>query len=218
MVGKQIYHVKHMYEVGSDWPDPITARCEVLMSGWRVFFGAAVIAAVVAVALVLWVDRVRPVSITIVPAPTEMMHVSIAGAVASPGVVAVPPGARLVEAADAAGGFTPDADFSRLNLAGRVGDGEHIAVPSTAQVADTGEIETSGGTSQDAQGPLDVNTATAEQLDELPGIGEVLAGRIIEYREVNGAFGSIDDLVLVEGISLRMVDDLRPLITVGPDG
>jgi competence protein ComEA len=177
--------------------------------------GSGLVTFVVVIALVLWRDHSVPVAITIAPLPEASIRVSVTGAVATPGVVTVGAGARLGDVAAAAGGFTADADFSGLNLAGRVGDGEHVVIPRLA-TAGTQEADAGHGTS--AIGLLDLNVATSADLEQLPGIGEVLAARIVDYREEHGPYAAVDDLVYVDGISPRLLEELRPLITVGHGG
>jgi competence protein ComEA len=176
----------------------------------QVFFGIAVCVALVVIGVMLWMDRMTPVNITISAMEEQSIHVSMSGAIATPGVVEVPVGARLQDVVDASGGFRADADLSALNMAGRVGDGEHVNIPSTSATS-----EPSAPHSPSA-GLINLNTATAAELDELPGIGEVLAGRIVAYREANGPFESVDELVHIEGISSNLVDSLAPLVTVAP--
>jgi competence protein ComEA len=174
--------------------------------------GIAVVAALVVLGTMIWADRVAPVTISVEAPSPEPMRVSISGGVERPGVVEVPAGARLVDVVDAAGGFVPDADTDQLNLAGRIGDGERIEIPIKGQEPEPPVAGPSG------EALIDLNTASAAELDDLPGIGEVLAGRIVEYRETRGPFTSVDQLEEVEGISSRLVDQLRPFITVSPDG
>lgn len=178
----------------------------------QIAIGMAVTAALVVLAVVIWVDRMQPVEITIEAPVAETIHVSVSGAVRSPGVVEVPLGARLLEVVDAAGGFTSEADTDHLNLAGRVGDGEQVEIPAI------GAAETAAATRASGEGLIDLNTASVAELDELPGIGEVIGGRIIEYRQVNGPFTSVDQLSNVEGISPRLVDEIRPYVTVSSGG
>ena len=174
--------------------------------------GIAVAAALVVFAVVIWVDRMQPVTITIT-SPTEApISVSITGAVRSPGVVEVPAGSRLQEVIEAAGGLRDDADTDRLNMAGRVGDGEQIDIPVV------GAAEAAQAERQATGDLIDLNTATISELDDLPGIGEVLAGRIIDYRTTNGPFTAVDELSNIEGISPRLVDEIRPHVTVSPGG
>jgi competence protein ComEA len=187
------------------WEGAVKSRIQLAL-------GVAVCIAIVILGMLVWIDRMTPVTIAISASPQQEIQVDVRGAVASPGVVTVLSGARLQHVADAAGGFLTDADMSKLNLAGRVGDGEVVVIPSINDVAESPVTPAAGG------GLVDINTATEAELLELPGIGEVLSGRIIAYREEHGPFSSVDDLQLVEGISPRMVDDLRPMITVSSGG
>lgn len=159
--------------------------------------------------------------------------VYVSGAVASPGVYALPDGSRVGDAIEAAGGFTGEADREAINLASRVHDEQHISVPvlgaadnepangstSPTEVAPTPPEATKVAqppTPASVPGLINVNTATIEELDQLPGIGPVLAGRIVEDREANGPFRSVDDLLRVPGIGEVLLAKLRDLVTVGP--
>jgi competence protein ComEA len=144
--------------------------------------------------------------------------VDIVGAVRAPGVVRVAAGARVVDAIAAAGGATAEADLTRLNLAAPVADGARIAVPRAGQPAlpvDPGAV--SGGVPDDnggaAAGPVNINSATASQLDALPGIGPATAQAIVSDREQHGPFASVDDLARVRGIGPAKLAQLRPLVT-----
>jgi competence protein ComEA len=163
------------------------------------------------------------------------MWIDVTGAVARPGLVALAEGARLAEAIAAAGGLAPDADRDRINLAGRVRDGERVyvprrgeqAVPSVVAGAPAGGVEAvpdggggSGGGEAPASpkapaAPLDLNRATAEQLDTLPGIGPATAAAIIDYRTQHGRFASVDELDQVRGVGKAKVEQLRPHVRVG---
>jgi competence protein ComEA len=146
--------------------------------------------------------------------------VDVRGAVTAPGLYELPPGARMQDVIAAAGGFTPDADLSTLNLARRVTDGEVIAVARlpnpTGSPEDPEFVDEAAETGPGDQPRLNLNTATAEELETLPGIGEVTAAGIIEFREANGPFRSVDDLVLVEGISARTIERFRDQVTTAP--
>ena len=152
-----------------------------------------------------------------------MVH--IAGAVVSPGVVTLSGGARVVDAVTAAGGMKPDADPDRVNLAARLTDGERLVVPVVGQPAPqevlptgpTGSAIPSGDTTATgaAAAPVDLNTASAEQLDALPGVGPSTANAIIGYRQAHGPFHAIDDLLDVRGIGDAKLDSLRDLVSVG---
>lgn len=178
----------------------------------QIAIAGAMATALVVIGIVIWIDRMQPVMISISTPSTESIRVSVSGAVASPGVVDMPLGARLQDVVDAAGGFTDDADTDVLNLAGRVGDGEQVDIPAI------GASPTAPAETPSTGGPIDLNTASIADLDQLPGIGEVLAGRIVEYREANGPFTSVDQLSNVDGISPRLVDEIRPFVTVSGGG
>ncbi len=188
--------------------------------------------------------RAPPIVIVDVAAERPVIVV-IDGAVGTPGIQTLPAGARLNDAVVAAGGFTDSADTDELNPARLLVDGERVtvgqitpeAVASDAGSSGGGVVE-SGGEGVSARGSyptvtstveptttvttvtttgnaIDINTAGAAQLDGLPGIGPVLAERIIAYRDENGPYQTVDELEAVEGISLTMVEELRPLVTVG---
>lgn len=160
-------------------------------------------------------DRRAPPDIAIQADAFPNIAVDVSGAVATPGVYELPGASRLQQAIDRAGGLRPDADVSSLNLAGRVGDGEKIVIPSVGTEAPAAESGTPGSGPSPATGsPIDLNTASAADLDTLPGVGPVIAERIIDYRETNGSFSSVDELAEIDGISPAMVDELRPLVTV----
>ncbi|MFW7415658.1 helix-hairpin-helix domain-containing protein [Demequina sp. SO4-18] len=128
--------------------------------------------------------------------PDVIVHVS--GAVEEPGLVTLSAGSRIADAIDRAGGAEPDADLSAVNLARRPHDGEQVHVPVA------GEAPVAGAPA----GPVDVNSATAAQLEELPGIGPVLAERIVADRDENGQFSSLEDLARVSGVGDALVAGL----------
>jgi competence protein ComEA len=135
--------------------------------------------------------------------------VHVAGRVRHPGLVTLPAGSRVADALAAAGGAAAGADLDRLNLASRLRDGEQVLVLARGQPAPAGPAPAAG-----ASGPLDLNTASAEQLEALPGVGQVMAERIVAYRE-RQPFGSVADLRQVEGIGERRLAALQGLVTVG---
>jgi competence protein ComEA len=135
--------------------------------------------------------------------PAAVLVVAVAGRVKHPGLVHLSPGARVADAIDAAGGALPDTDLSTLNLARRVIDGELITVGLTAPPA--GAV---GG------GPVNLNTATIDLLQTLPGVGPVLAQRIIDYRQQHGGFTAVEDLRKVTGIGDARYQELKVLVTV----
>jgi competence protein ComEA len=142
--------------------------------------------------------------------PAMPIAVHIAGSVATPGTYMLPANARLNDAIVAAGGLRENADTAAINPAARIGDGERILIPALAGSSDSASMA-----DKPASGLVNINTATTAELDTLPGIGPVLAGRIIEYRELHGRFSTIDQLLEVEGISRSTVDGLRDLVTTG---
>lgn len=184
----------------------------------RVALWSALAGGLVAIAVFLLLDWLMPGAVTIEPGPGAEMVVEVQGAVATPGVVRLPAGARLHQAIDATGGLAPDADTSRLNLAARVGDGERIDVPARSAAIDVATPSNDGATviPDDFAGALiDINNDSISELDQLPGVGPVIAQRIVDYRETNGPFTSIDELGEIEGISAEMAEDLRSLVTLG---
>jgi competence protein ComEA len=148
-------------------------------------------------------------------APAARLVVDVAGAVRRPGLYRLAPGSRIADAVARAGGATAHADVSLVNLAAPVADGEQILVPG--RVAGTG-AEAPAGAGAGAAGPpsptapVDLNSATAEQLDALPGIGPVTAQKIVEYRQEHGPFTSVDDLDAIPGIGPARIENLRGLV------
>jgi competence protein ComEA len=140
---------------------------------------------------------------------TVIVHV--AGAVREPGVYRMRPDARVDDAVGRAGGATRRADLSQVNLAAKVEDGRQVLVPEKARVP----AGASGTAAAPEPGvPLNLNTATLEQLDELDGIGPATAQNILDYREANGGFGSVDELGQVPGIGDVRLASLREQVRV----
>ncbi len=158
------------------------------------------------------------------PAPPESLVVHVAGAVKKSGVYRLALNSRVADAIEQAGGATPNADLDALNLAEPLADGQKIYVPrkgetpppavSAAASAQSAPNAPRAAKSASVQFPLNLNTATAEQLEAIPGIGPVLAQRIVEYRKTHGKFQSVDDLLEVQGIGQKRLENMRPYVVV----
>ncbi|MFC5140582.1 helix-hairpin-helix domain-containing protein [Actinomycetospora rhizophila] len=225
----------------SSW---IGARWDPGRTGALALAAVAAVAAVVA-AVGVWSDRpvaepvpalplvagapVQPSPLPALPggpAPpdTGPIVVSVSGKVARPGLVRLPPGSRVGEAIDAAGGASPEADLTGLNLAARLSDGEQVVVgvpaaavpaaPAAPAAGAAGAAPAGGAGGAAPGGPVNLNTATLEQLDQLPGVGPVTAQRILEWRTQNGRFGAVEQLQEVSGIGDARFATLRDLVTV----
>jgi competence protein ComEA len=152
---------------------------------------------------------------TATSAPDATIAVHAAGAVVHPGLYVLPGGSRVADVVAAAGGPLADADLDQVNLATKVADGERVHVPRRGEVVPAGPAPGVGGASSTSRPPtLDLNAATAEQLEELPGIGPSLAKAIVDHRTRHGRFRSVDDLLEVRGIGPAKLDGLRDLVRV----
>jgi len=145
---------------------------------------------------------------------TATVVVDVAGAVARPGLVRLPGGSRVADAIDAVGGLLPTADRDRLNLAAPLVDGQRVYVPARGQ--DVPPDLSSGGSSPSANADaiVDLNTATVDDLDRLPGVGPATAQAILDYRRQHGRFRTIDELLEVRGIGEAKLNQLRPHVRV----
>ena len=152
----------------------------------------------------------QPLELDLADVPAEEIRVYVAGAVQRPGVYPLADGDRWIDALEAAGGPTADANLAAVDLARRARDEDTILVPYLGQ---TGVVSASQASL------VDINTASAEQLATLPGIGEVRAGRIIDSRERDGLFTSADELLERDLIPLSVFEEIADLVTVGsPSG
>jgi competence protein ComEA len=146
--------------------------------------------------------------------PKPMLVVEVAGAVAHPGVYSLPAGSRAADVIAAAGGYSPDVDprqvEAQLNLAAKLQDGQVVRVPRR----DEGAAASAGASAGAVGGLMDLNSATAEQLDTLPGIGPATAAKILASREQQ-PFGSVDDLVTRKVVSAATLAKFRDRVTVG---
>jgi len=162
------------------------------------------------------------------PLLATTLVVSVSGAVASPGLYTLAAGARVADALVAAGGTTSAAAVDAVNPARRLRDEEQLVVPQRggdpsppAVIGATEPSAVAGATEPTAAAsdtrpstPLDLNTASEAELERLPEIGPTLAARIVAQRQAQGPFRAVEELATIEGISPRMVDTLRPLVTV----
>ncbi|MDR2610227.1 MAG: helix-hairpin-helix domain-containing protein [Clostridiales Family XIII bacterium] len=150
------------------------------------------------------------------PAETSI-YVDVAGAVKHPGVVTMSAGSRVFQAIEAAGGETDDADTRAINLAAVLNDGEHIYVPTKNEAASgnypQGEIQGSAGGSGD-NAKININTADSTALQQLNGVGPATAQKIIDYRNANGKFKTIEALKNVSGIGDKTFEKLKDAICV----
>lgn len=188
-------------------------------SARRLGLGAAVVVVLAALAVTVGIGILRgataPVEDVIVVAPTHdavevrsgSLYVHVSGAVREPGLYVLGGDARVVDAIAAAGGFAEGADEDAVNLARPVGDGEQVVVPVIGAAAV--EAATPPG-----DGRVDLNTASIDELDTLPRIGPAMAERIVRWRDENGRFTSVEDLLAVPGIGDKMLDALRDLVRI----
>ena len=139
-------------------------------------------------------------------AARQELVVDVVGAVRRPGLHRVAQGARIADAVASAGGATAKAELALVNLAAPLADGEQVVVPVRGAAA------ASAGGPPSAAAPLDLNTATPEQLDALPGIGPATAAKIIGFRQAHGPFRSVDELDAVPGIGPSRIEQLKGLV------
>ena len=184
--------------------------------GVLLLVGYVLLVALAVMAILLVVTR-RPAGLPVqLPEPPTPLpvRVHVTGAVAAPAVYSLPPGSIVQDAIQAAGGATAAADLSRLNLAHRLQDGEQVLVPALAPTAGPG-TPSAGATQGAAPGALvNVNTATAAELEVLPRVGPALAQRIVDFRAEHGPFAAPEDLMQVSGIGPAIFEAIKDLITV----
>jgi competence protein ComEA len=150
-----------------------------------------------------------PVKLRAEAAPARKLVVHVVGAVRRPGLYRLPEGSRVNDAIERAGGARPKAALELVNLAAPVADGQQVLVLSQGRAAE----EAAGAATAAGTGVrVHLNSATLDQLDELPGVGPVTAQKIIDYRTAHGAFGSVDELDAVPGIGPARLAELRDLV------
>jgi len=200
-----------------DWQERWRLAASVPALRWLLAAGAAVV--VVAAYLLTRhhsdpVPEPAPASVASAPAAAvasvASVVVDVGGRVRHPGLVTLPSGARVADAIAAAGGALRLSDLTTINLAARVSDGELLLVGVPGGGAGAG-ADAGGGP---ASGPIDLNSASVDQLDALPGVGPVLAQRIVTWRQQHGGFHSVDELEQVPGIGARKFEDLKSLVAV----
>lgn len=204
------------------------ARADPGRRGALALAGVAAVAAVLA-AVGVWRDRPVPQPVpALAPvvaaapaasptstAPGGGLVVSVAGAVTTPGLVTLPAGARVADALAAAGGPLPGTDLLTLNLAQPLTDGEQVVVGAAGAAAAPAVPGTPGASTAGSTGRLvNLNTATEPELEELPGVGPVMAQAIIAFRTENGPFTSVDQLDDVSGVGAARMAQLVDLVTV----
>ncbi len=193
-----------------DHPRPDHSRVTVRLLS-QILTAAAIVAAV-AGAMVFMIGRSPSsgIEVSLQPAASQSpvaLQVYVTGAVKDPGVYTLEDGDRLGQLVESAGGATGDADLEAVNLAALLRDEDHWHIP---RIGEAPKDTTARAASP--LGTIDVNAATSVQLEELPGIGEVKARSIIQYREINGPFASVDELLAVRGIGPATLDAIRDLV------
>lgn len=148
--------------------------------------------------------------------PTQTIYVQVSGAVATPGVYEIEEGSRIFQAVELAGGMTEEADGSALNQAAALSDGQMVYVPRQveAPAQGAGNLSVGDGQAQQADGKVNLNTATEAELMALPGIGEAKARSILAWREAHGGFSQIEDLMEIEGIKDGVFSKIKDSIKV----
>ena len=158
----------------------------------------------------------------------ESLIVYVCGAVSEPGVYELSSGSRVNDAVNAAGGFSEEADTTYVNLAAQISDGAKLRIPT---LEETEEVKGKGNVlseelyscdktgldvdaKSDNSGLININSASEEELKTLPGIGDSIAARIVKYRQQNGKFNSIDDIMKISGIKDKLFSKIKEYITV----
>lgn len=197
------------------------------------YVGVAVIGSITGVLLLLFFLIMRGQRDTVVlqVQPIDdrsIIQVYVGGEVATPGLYSIPRGSRIFDAVNAAGGLLSGADTSAIGLASPLNDADQVIIPPRAQATFTPQpapatshpaVATEFGSAVPSlkaeAGPINVNTASAIELELLPDIGPIIAQRIVDYRLQHGPFQSLEELAEISGISERMVFELQTLITLG---
>lgn len=145
--------------------------------------------------------------------PSARVVVDVVGEVRRPGLYRLADGSRIADAVARAGGATRKAELAQVNLAAPLADGEQVVVPARGPAAAAAPAAADGGGDAAASSaPIQLSTATVEQLDSLPGVGPATAQKILDYRTKHGAFSSVDELDAVPGIGPKRLEQLRDLV------
>ncbi len=144
--------------------------------------------------------------------PSARVVVDVVGEVRRPGLYRLADGSRIADAVARAGGATRKAELAQVNLAAPLADGEQVVVPARGPAAAAAPAAAAGGGGAAPSAPIQLSTATLEQLDSLPGVGPATAQKILDYRTKHGAFSSVDELDAVPGIGPKRLDQLRELV------
>jgi len=197
---------------------------EYVKTGWAVAFAVALTFLGAGILFLITTQpKGEPVKLAPPPTPPPLL-IHITGAIANPGVYALADGARVQDALAAAGGLLPEAEGGLINLAAFLEDGQQISVPWKQFDSDAGQRGGSipyqsekkpSESTPDPIRPLNINIATQSELESLPGIGSVIALRIIEYRLEFGPFEKIEEIKAVDGIGEKIFDRIKDYITVG---
>ena len=203
-------------------PGPVAAGSLRLDPGRRGLVALVVVGLLAAAVAGLVYLRSRPVAVPVAgrvaagtplvspsPSAAATLVVDVAGHVRRPGVVSLPAGSRVTDAVQAAGGVSPGTDVGLLNLARKLVDGEQVLVGVTPPPG-----AGAGGGAAGTAGPVNLNTATEQDLESLPGVGPVLAQRIVEWRDAHGGFRNVEQLKDVGGIGPSKYADLHTRVTV----
>ena len=140
--------------------------------------------------------------------------IHVCGAVREPGVIKLKEGDRVVDALNLAGGATEDAGLDTLNLAAKISDGQRVYVPRQGEQVTQEMMSSTEGSGPEQASLVSINSADATELESLPGVGPVLAQRIIEYRESEGGFSSAEQLRRVEGIGPKKFEQIKDKVTI----
>ena len=190
------------------------------MKTWQSILLGILVGLIFSAAILLITSTPKGTAIQLNPVPTPgPIKVYVVGAVINVGVYSLPRHSRVVDVVQAAGGLDPSADKTAINLAAQVSDGEKIIIASiqSSSSDSSTSVKSPELTNQEPskENPLNINTATSEQLDLLPGIGPTRAADIITYRQSNGPFTSIEAIQKVPGIGQTTFARIKDLITVG---